>query len=209
VLEEMVKIDFKKKLKEFYAGVSAKDFSIVDVPTLNFLMIDGQGYPGTSQEYQEAMETLYPVSYTLKFMLKKKGKEYVVMPLEGLWWAKDMTVFTTEFMVRKDEWKWTSMVMQPDFITQEMVNQAIEEVKKKKNPVALPKLRFEQYTEGLSAQILYFGSYSDEGPTIERLHSFIEEQGYQRRGKHHEIYLSDPRRTKPERLKTIIRQPMK
>ncbi|MFX0087121.1 MAG: GyrI-like domain-containing protein [Candidatus Hodarchaeota archaeon] len=204
----MVKIDFKLKLKEYYAGVSAKEFSIVTVPPLNFLMIDGQGYPGTSQEYQDAMETLYPVSYTLKFMLKEKGKDYVVMPLEGLWWADDMDVFTTEFMERKDEWKWTSMVMQPDFITEEMVQEAIEEVKKKKNPVALPKLRFEQYNEGLSAQILYFGSYSDEGPTIERLHGFVKEQGYQLRGKHHEIYLSDPRRTKPERLKTIIRQPI-
>ncbi len=205
----MVKIDFKKKLKEFYTGVSAKDFSVVDVPPMNFLMIDGQGYPGTSQEYQEAMEAIYPVSYTLKFMMKKKGIDYVVMPIEGLWWATDMTVFTTEFMERKDEWKWTSMVMQPDFITQEMVDQAIEEVEKKKNPVALPKLRFEQYTEGLSAQILYFGPYSEEGPTIQRLHNFITKQGYKLHGKHHEIYLSDPRRTKPDRLKTIIRQPMK
>lgn len=205
----MVKIDFKKEMKDFYAGVSAKEFSIVDVPSLNFLMIDGKGYPGTSQEYQDAMATIYPVSYTLKFMLKEKGKDYVVMPLEGLWWAKDMDVFTTDFMEKKDEWLWTSMVMQPAFITQEKVNKAIETVKIKKDPPALSKLRFEEYTEGLSAQILYFGSYSDEGPTIERLHNFIEEQGYERRGKHHEIYLSDPRRTKPEKLKTIIRQPMK
>ena len=205
----MVKIDFKKKLKEYYAGVSAKEFVIVTVPPMNFLMIDGQGYPGTSQEYQDAMETLYPVSYTLKFMIKKKGKDYVVMPLEGLWWADDMTVFTSEFMEKKDEWIWTSMVMQPDFITEEMVELAIDEVKRKKNPTSLPKLRFEQYDEGLAAQILYFGSYSDEGPTVEHLHEFIEEKGYERRGKHHEIYLSDPRRTKPEKLKTIIRQPIK
>lgn len=100
----MVKIDFKKELKDFYAGVSAKDFSIVDVPSLNFLMIDGKGYPGTSQEYLDAMTTIYPVSYTLKFMLKEKGKDYVVMPIEGLWWAKDMGVFTTDDMERKDEW---------------------------------------------------------------------------------------------------------
>lgn len=205
----MTKIDFKKKLKEYYSGVSAKEVTIVEVPPMNFLMIDGKGYPGTSQEYQDAMETLYPVSYTLKFMIKKKGKDYVVMPLEGLWWADDMTVFTSEFMEKKDEWKWTSMVMQPDFITGEMVELAIDEVKKKKNPTALPKLRFEQYDEGLAAQILYFGSYSDEGPTVEHLHEFIEEKGYERSGKHHEIYLSDPRRTKPEKLKTIIRQPIK
>jgi hypothetical protein len=170
----MVKIDYKKKLKEYYAGVSTKEFTIVTVPPMNFLMIDGQGYPGTSQEYQDAMETLYPVSYTLKFMMKKKGKDYVVMPLEGLWYADDMTVFTSEFMEKKDEWKWTSMVMQPDFITGEMVEQAIEEVKRKKNPVSLPKLRFEQYEEGLATHILYFGSYSDEGPTIDRLHKFID-----------------------------------
>ncbi|MFX0207439.1 MAG: GyrI-like domain-containing protein [Candidatus Hodarchaeota archaeon] len=205
----MKKIDFKKELKDFYSGVSAKGFSIVDVPPLKFLMVDGQGYPGTSQEYQDAMMTLYPLSYTLKFMSKKIGKDYVVMPLEGLWWAKDMEVFTEAFMERKDEWLWTSMIMQPDFITQEMVDKAIEEVKKKKAPPAPLKVRFETYTEGLSAQIMYFGPYSEEGPTIERMHNFIKDQGHDLRGKHHEIYLSDPRRTKPERLKTIIRQPIK
>lgn len=203
------KIDLKKELRDFYSGVSAKEFSIVDVPPLRFLMIDGQGYPGTSQEYQDAMMTLYPLSYTLKFMAKKNGKDYVVMPLEGLWWAKDMRVFTEAFMERKDEWLWTSMIMQPDFIIQDMVDSATEEVKKKKDPPALSKVRFEVYKEGLSAQILYFGSYSNEGPTIEQLHNFIRNQGYELRGKHHEIYLSDPRRTKPGKLKTIIRQPIK
>ncbi len=205
----MVKIDFKKELKGLYSNVSAKEFSIVDVPPLNYLMIDGQGYPGTSQEYQDAMQTLYPLSYTLKFMIKKKGKDYVVMPLEGLWWAKDMEVFTDAFLERKNEWLWTSMIMQPDFITQDMVDQSLREVKQKKNPPSLSKVRFEKYIEGLSVQILYFGPYSDEGPTIARMHEFAENNGYKLRGKHHEIYLSDPRRTKPERLKTIIRQPIK
>ncbi len=205
----MKKTDFKKELKDYYSGVSAKEFSIVDVPPLKFLMIDGQGYPGTSQEYQDALQTLYPLSYTLKFMGKKKGKDYVVMPLEGLWWADNMSVFSTEFFEKnKDAWKWTSMIMQPDFITQEMVDKVVEEVKEKKDPPALSKARFETFTEGLSAQILYFGSYSEEGPTIERMHKNIKDQGYELRGKHHEIYLSDPRRTKPERLKTIIRQPI-
>ena len=204
----MKKTDFKKELKGYYSGVSSKAPIIVDVPPLNFLMIDGQGYPGTSQEYIEALETLYPLSYTLKFIMKKKGKDYVVMPLEGLWWAENMDVFTDTYMEKKDEWLWTSMIMQPDFITQELVDQAIEEVRKKKEPPALDKVRFERYNEGLSVQILYFGSYSDEGPTIERMHQYAEEQGYRLRGKHHEIYLSDPRRTKPERLKTIIRQPI-
>ena len=207
-VKNMVKIDFKKKLVGFYSNISSKECMIVDVPPLKFLMIDGQGYPGISQEYQDAMQTLYPLSYTLKFMAKKQGKDYVVMPLEGLWWATDMKVFTTEFMERKDEWKWTSMIMQPDFITQEMVNQAGIEVREKKNPPSLDKVRYEVYNEGLSVQILYFGPYSDEGPTIARMHEFAEEKGYKLRGKHHEIYLSDPRRTKPEKLKTIIRQPI-
>ena len=130
------------------------------------------------------------------------------MPIEGLWWAENMDVFTDAYMEKKDEWLWTSMIMQPDFITQELVDQAIEEVKKKKEPPALNKVRFERYHEGPSVQILYFGSYSDEGPTIARMHQYAEEQGYKLRGKHHEIYLSDPRRTKPEQLKTIIRQPI-
>ncbi len=153
----MKKIDFKKELNEFYSSVSAKEFSIVEVPSLNFLMIDGKGYPVTSQEYQDAMQTLYPLSYTLKFMIKKTGKDYVVMPLEGLWWAENMKVFTEAFMEKKDEWLWTSMIMQPNFITQELVDQAIEDVRKKKDPPALSKVRFEVFTEGLSAQILYFG----------------------------------------------------
>jgi hypothetical protein len=142
-------------------------------------------------------------------MAKKTGKDYVVMPLEGLWWADDMSVFNTEFFEKnKDDWRWTSMIMQPEFITQEMVEEAIEKVKEK-DPPALAKVRFDVFTEGLSAQIMYFGPYSEEGPTIKRMHDFIEEKGYDLQGKHHEIYLSDPRRTKPEKLKTIIRQPIK
>ncbi|MHA2055462.1 MAG: GyrI-like domain-containing protein, partial [Candidatus Hodarchaeales archaeon] len=126
----MAKIDYKKKFKDIYQP-KAKVVSVVDVPAFNFLMIDGKGYPGTSQEYQDAMATIYPISYTLKFMMKKKGKDYVVMPLEGLWWADDMTVFTTEFMERKEEWKWTSLVMQPEFVTEEMVKEAIAEIEAK------------------------------------------------------------------------------
>lgn len=201
----MAKIDFKKKLKGIYSNVSSTKFSIVDVPALNYLMIDGQGDPNTSADYQAAMEALYPLSYTLKFMLKNKGKDYVVMPLEGLWWVPDMEEFSDE---NKDAWYWTSMIMQPDYITPALVDQAVTEVKEKKAPSALDQVRFEVYEEGKSAQTLYFGPFADEGPTIARLHTFIENQGYTRRGKHHEIYLSDPRRTKPDRLKTIIRQPV-
>ena len=208
----MVKLDLKKEFKKFYSGKPEKVI-IVDVPKFNYLMIDGQGYPGTSKEYQDAMQTLYPVSYSLKFMMKNKNKDYTVMPLEGLWWAKDFKAFSTEFMEKKDEWEWTAMTLQPNFITQEIVNKAIAELlEKDKILPSIEKLRFESYHEGLSAQIMHIGPYSEEGPNIEKLHATIKEEGGTFDGhlqKHHEIYLSDPRRTKPERLKTVIRQPFK
>ncbi len=136
----------------------------------------------------------------------KKKIDYPVMALEGLWWMDDMREFSPD---RKDEWKWTAMIMQPDCVTPELVELACADLIEKKNPAAAPKIRFESYHEGLSAQILYFGPYADEGPTIQRLHDFIHESGHQLRGKHHEIYLGNPRRVAPEKLKTVIRQPMK
>ena len=175
-------------------------------------MIDGQGDPNTSQEYQYAMESLFPVSYKVKFISKKmKSQDYVVMPLEGLWWVPDMEDFSIE---DKSSWNWTVMIRQPEFITKRMITEAIEEVEKKKNPQALSKIRFKNLHEGLSAQIMHIGPYSLEGPTVEKLHGFIKEKGYDFDGSkpgenHHEIYISDVRRTKPERLKTIIRQPIK
>lgn len=202
----MQKVDLKKQLKHLY-DPSAKEISVVDVPEMNFLMIDGEGDPNISQEYREAVETLYAISYTLKFMLKKGevAIDYPVMALEGLWWTDDMTKFSPE---NKAIWKWTMMIMQPEFITEEMVEEAKGQVEKKKGPLpALPRMRFESFHEGPSAQITYFGPYSGEGPTIRRLHEFIAELGHERRGKHHEIYLNDPRRTAPEKLKTVIRQP--
>lgn len=205
----MKKIDLKKELKHLY-NPSTKEISIVDVPKMNFLMIDGKGDPNTSQEYKEAIEALYTVSYSLKFMIKKgeTAIDYVVMPLEGLWWTDDMAQFSTE---NKGIWKWTAMIMQPEYVTKDLVTKAFEQVEKKKNPPALSKMRFESFHEGLSAQIMHIGPYSAEGPTIKKLHSFIKEKGYEFDGlvqKHHEIYLSDPRRTAPEKMKTIIRQPM-
>jgi hypothetical protein len=202
-------IDLRKQFKHLYQP-SAKQFSIVDVPPLNFLMIDGAGNPNTSQDYRDALEALYGLSYTLKFGVKlgkygKKKYDYPVMALEGLWWMDDMTEFS---VTRKDEWKWTAMMMQPDIITPDLVELARADLIQKKNPVAASKIRFGSYHEGPSAQIMYFGPYADEGPTIQRLHEFIVESGHQLRGKHHEIYLSDPRRTAPEKLKTVIRQPM-
>jgi len=202
----MAKVDFKKELKHLY-NPSAKKVEIVDVPVLNFLMIDGSGDPNTAQEYKDAIEALFAVSYAFKFMVKKeKGVDYGVLPLEGLWWTDDMAQFSME---NKDVWKWTAMIMQPKYVTEDLVNKALEQVEKKKNPPALPKIRFESFREGLSAQIMHIGPYSAEGPTIEKLHNFIKETGHELREKHHEIYLSDPRRSAPEKMKTVIRQPMK
>lgn len=186
---------------------SAKEIVCVDVPAMNFLMVDGEGDPNTSKSFSDAIEALYPLSYTLKFMVKKGplAIDYGVMPLEALWWADDMSVFATG---NKDAWKWTLMVMQPKFITVEMAAEAMAEVAKKKKPAALSLVRFEAFKEGKAAQTLYVGPFSEEGSTIEKVHLFIESTGCQRVGKHHEIYLCDMMRTAPEKLKTIIRQPM-
>ena len=199
------KIDLRKELKHLY-NPSSKQIAIVDVPEMNFLMIDGQGDPNTSVAYRNAVEALFAVSYTLKFMIKKgeSAVDYAVMPLEGLWWVEDMTQFSVN---DKDAWKWTSMIMQPEYVTEELLQEALKQVGKKKDLPALSGMRFESFREGQAAQILYFGPYSDEGPTIERIHRFIVEQGRRLLGRHHEIYLSDPRRTAPAKLKTVIRQP--
>jgi hypothetical protein len=202
----MEKIDCKKQLKHLYEP-SSKRVEIVDVPQLNFLMIDGEGDPNTSKSFSDVIETLYPLSYALKFMVKKgkMGIDYGVLPLEALWWADDMATFVTG---NKDAWKWTVMIMQPEFITHAMVEEATKEVQRKKKPASLPLVRFETFKEGKAAQIMHIGPFSDEGPTIEKVHSFIENNGSQRSGKHHEIYLSDIRRAAPETWKTIVRQPM-
>ena len=201
----MQKIDFKKTLKEFY-GPSVKAPVLVTVPKLHYLMIDGKGDPNTALEYQQAIEALYGLAYTLKFMLKLGPEQIdaVVMPLEGLWWVPEMSGFSME---DKAAWLWTAMIMAPEFITREHVEKARTQLEQKKNPPALNKVRLESYDEGLAAQIMYLGAYADEAPTIQSLHEFIAEQGYALKGKHHEIYLSDPRRTAPEKLKTVIRQP--
>lgn len=202
----MGKIDFKKELKHLYSP-SAKKVEIVEVPQMNFLMVDGEGDPNTSRSFSDAIEALYPVSYTLKFMVKKGEMhiDYGVLPLEALWWSDDMSAFRTG---NKEAWKWTVMVMQPDFITKEMIDEAIVAMERKKMPVALPLVRFESFKEGKAAQILHIGPFSEEGPTVEKVHRFIEENGSCRVGKHHEIYLSDIRRAEPEKWKTIVRQPM-
>jgi hypothetical protein len=204
----MSKIDFKRQLKQLYQP-SAKKFSVVDVPSMQFMMLDGHGDPNSAQEYKDAVEALYGVAYKVKFMSKKElGKDYTVPPLEGLWWAEDMETFTIER--DKSQWDWTMMIMQPEWITTDMVEEAVAIVEKQKALVALPKLRPETYDEGLSVQIMHFGSYDDEGPTIARMHhEFMPANGYEPRGKHHEIYLSDPRRVAPGKLKTVLRQPVR
>jgi len=202
----MEKVDLKKQLKEFY-NASPKEVTVVDIPVMNFIMVDGQGSPNNSSEYIAAIEALFSVSYTLKFMIKKSRKiDYGVMPLEGLWWAEDMTKFSAD---RKDEWKWTAMIMQPRYVASEDVKVAIEQIKKKKDLPAIAKLRFESFFEGKVAQIMYVGPYSGEGATIAKIHAFIQNSGYTLSGKHHEIYLNNPSRIAPEKLRTIIRQPMK
>jgi hypothetical protein len=180
---------------------------LVRVPELTFVMIDGHGDPNTSAEYREAIEALYGLSYTLKFGLKKElGLNYRVGPLEGQWWADDMAEFA---IGRKDGWHWTAMIAQPDAVTPESFERAREKIARKRGLPGLERARCERFDEGLAAQVLYLGPYSDEGPTIERLHEFIRESGYTfdgQREKHHELYLGDPRRTAPEKLRTIIRQ---
>lgn len=202
----MQKVDLKTELKHLYQP-STKEVVQVEVPTFQFLMVDGEGDPNTSQEYAQALEVLFSVSYTAKFMVKKgaQGIDYTVMPLEGLWWADDMSAFTAN---DKAKWKWTMMIMQPHFVANEVIEAAISEVKGKKGHPAIAKLRLESFSEGLCAQVLHIGPFADEGPTIERLHHFIAARA-KRDGKHHEIYLSDIRRADPTKWKTIIRQPMK
>lgn len=203
----MQKIDFKKELKHLYKP-STKNVELVSVPKMQFLMIDGEGNPGTAQSYLEAIQAIYPVAYTIKFMIKKgeTGIDFGVLPLEGLWWADDMMAFSEG---RKDEWKWRLMIMQPEYVTTDIYKKAILEVGKKKNPIALNKIRLENFTEGKAVQIMHIGPFSEEGPNIEKLHSYIKESGHEIDGLHHEIYLSDIRRAAPEKWKTIIRQPYK
>ncbi len=204
------KIDFKKTMKEFYQP-NPKEVVLVDIPEMKFLMIDGIGSPGDSKEYQDALAVLYPIAFKTKFLCKKKGKDYVVPPLEGLWWADDMDDFMKE---NRDKWKWTMMIMQPDWVTQELINEAILKTREKKPELSelLPKLRLEKYKEGKAAQIMHVGPYSEEGPTVQKVHDFILKEGGKLDGlktKHHEIYLSDPRKANPATMKTVIRQPFK
>ncbi|MGB5057725.1 MAG: GyrI-like domain-containing protein [Candidatus Promineifilaceae bacterium] len=203
----MDKIDFKRDLKHLYQP-PAGQFTLIEVPAMQFLMLDGHGDPNSAPAYQEAVEALYAVAYKLKFASKQQvGRDYTVMPLEGLWWAEDMASFTARR--DKSQWDWTMMIMQPEWVTGEMFAQATAVVTQQKALPALAKLRLEPYHEGQSVQIMHIGSYEDEAPTLHKLHhEFMPANQLAFNGRHHEIYLSDPRRVAPEKLKTVLRQPV-
>ena len=203
--DPMQKIDLKRDLKQLYRPSATKVVQ-VDVPAFRFLMADGEGDPNTLRAYAEAVEALFSVSYTAKFMVKKGAQaiDYAVMPLEGLWWSDDMSAFVAN---DRAKWRWTMMIMQPDFVEAAVLHAAIAEVARKKALPVVRKLRLEAFTEGLCAQTLHVGPFTEEGPTIQRVHDFIAARAALA-GKHHEIYLSDIRRADPRRWKTIIRQPM-
>lgn len=206
----MEKLDLRKQYKNLYQP-SAKQVSLVEVPEFQFAMLDGEiepGHaPGDSPSFSEAMQALYGISYTLKFMSKLRKEnpiDYPVMALEGLWWVEGR-----EFDIRNPTgWRWTVMMMQPDHITQDMYQQALEQLRKKKPGPALNLLRFEKFHEGTCLQIMHIGPYSEEMTTIAKIEAYAQEHGYRLRGKHHEIYLGDPRRGDPAKLKTILRHPV-
>ncbi len=193
-------------LKQYYAP-SVKQPQIITIPPLNFLMINGHGDPNTSQEYSAVVSALYTLAYTIKFDLKKLGTpEYKVFPLEGLWWAADTNTFLTG---EKSAWDWTMMIAQPDWVTRDHIDSALVKAAAKVDKTVLEKIRFETYNEGLVVQLMHIGPYSAEGPNIARMHAFAREQGYELAGKHHELYMGNPQRTVPEKLKTILRQPIR
>lgn len=201
----MDKYDVKKQFKDLYAP-RARDFEVVTAVPLNFLMVDGQGNPGTAPAYAAALEALFSVSYAVKFASKHAGRDYVVGPLEGLWTADEPDAFTRG---EKDSWKWTMMIPQPGWIGAAEVQEGIAKAAAKNVP-GLDLLRLESLDEGLSVQILHIGSYDDEAPTLRRLHhEYMPANGFGFAGPHHEIYLSDARRVAPEKLKTILRQPVR
>jgi hypothetical protein len=192
--------DIKKDLKQLYAPKNT-DWALLDVPAQRFIAIDGQGNPNTAESYKQAVEALYAVAYTLK---RAAERDFVVGPLEGLWWAADMAAFTVR---AKDSWQWTMLIAQPGWIDENAVEEARETVRRRKKLDA--DVRFETLAEGRCAQALHVGSYDDEGPLLARLHEeFLAAQGLKSSGLHHEVYLGDPRRTEPAKLRTVLRQPV-
>ncbi len=206
----MEKLDLRKQYAKFYAP-SAKQIEVVNVPTLKFAMIDGEMHPGdtpeTSEAFQQALQALYGISYTLKFMSKLRERnpiDYTVMALEGLWWVESGVFDLTQ----PGNWNYTLMMMQPNHITDAMFRQALAELQVKRDSPALAAVRLERWREGLCVQTMHVGPYADEPKAIERMEQYAVGNGYRFCGRHHEIYLGDPRRAKPEKLKTVLRHPI-
>ena len=200
----MAKIDYKKEFKSLYTAPDEP--TLVEVPPLSYLMIDGQGDPNTAPVYSESVSTLYKLAYAIRFLMRDEHDlDFGVMPLEGLWWVEDLDEFSYS---DKSNWYWTMLIMQPSVVTAEIVEAAREKVAKKHNPPLLPQVRLGELVEGRSAQVMHHGPYADEKPTIDHLHAFIASQGLTPHLKHHEIYLKDPTRCAPEKLLTILRHPV-
>lgn len=200
----MAAFDLKKTYREHYTAGDTP--TVVEVPLRPYLMIDGQGDPNTYQAYADAVATLYPLAYGLRKAIKDTtGDAYTVMPLEGLWWVEDMASFSID---DKSDWQWTAMICQPELVTAVMAAEVIPTVTTKKELPSGHLARVEAYGDGVAAQILHRGPYADEAPTIDRLHQFIDAAGHRRAGKHHELYLTDPRKSAAEKNRTIIRQPV-
>jgi hypothetical protein len=198
-------MDLKRELRHLYAA--SREPALVDVPELPFLMIDGHGDPNTAPGYTDAVQALYSLAYALRFALKRgpEALDAPVMPLEGLWWTPDMADFTPE---DKSAWNWTMMILVPEQVTPDLVERARAGAIAKRPLETLGRVRLERFAEGRSAQVVHVGPYSAEGPTVQQLHRFIDEHGYRLAGTHHEVYLGDPRRAAPGRLRTILRQPV-
>ncbi|MFC6286958.1 GyrI-like domain-containing protein [Nocardioides sp. GCM10027113] len=196
--------DVKRERRELYGARST--FELVDVPPMTFVMADGAGNPNAAPAYAEVVESLYVVSYAIRACaVAELGRKHTVGPLEGLWWADDLAVFASR---DRDEWQWRMMIVQPDWVTDELFAAGLARAEKK-HPPAADLIRLEMFHEGPSVQVLHVGPYDAEAPTIARMHDeFLPSQGLRPRGHHHEIYLSDPRRVAPEQLRTILRQPV-
>ena len=207
-MQTMRKTDLKRDLAALYRP--PRDPVLVDVPPLRYLAIDGEGRPGEGEGFEAAIRALYPVAYTVKFELRRtEGLDVTVMPLEALWRSVGMSTEGSDQLARSDgNWDWTAMILQADAVTEEMVERIAAGVAEKKDLPVARDIRLRELREGRAAQLLYVGPWSEEAPTIERLHAFVAGEGLRPAGAHHEIYLSDPRRTAPERLKTVIRQPV-
>lgn len=201
------KTDFKKEIDAYRA--KRGELQLVEVPDLQYLVVGGHGDPNSSPAFTGAIEALYPVAYKLKFASKQDlGRDYVVMPLEGLWWAQNMDAFTAAR--DKSQWDWTLMIMVPDWIDEKMFTAAVEQAAVKNRPERLDDIRLESLSEGLCVQTLHVGSFDEEADVLARMHhEFIPDNGLRMVGKHHEIYLSDSRRVAPEKLRTILRQPVR